>query len=241
MSETPILIAHSGGGINGYVYTNSQEAILQSIANGYRVIEVDVSMTSDGVPVLTHDFKPDNEHIFSATPTLAMFLKQPMECGLTPLTLVDFLKLVNNFDGTIILDIGHSIDKNRRKSYLAFVSWLKENPLPESRPKILLQACSPEEVKLYKDLGYDGSMLHYSCLDITRLKRDVIMLVESGIQTISIANGDVDKKTEDLEYVKNANIFYFVHTVNHMSRLRKITASGAAGVFTDRLLSIGEE
>lgn len=94
ISDSPILIAHSGGGINGYVYTNSKEAILQSIASGYRVIEVDVSMTSDGVPVLSHDFRPDHEQLFNSLPTLEVFLNTPMECNLTPLTLSDFVKLI---------------------------------------------------------------------------------------------------------------------------------------------------
>ena len=35
------LIAHAGGGIEGKVYTNSKEAVLNSLNNGYRFIELD--------------------------------------------------------------------------------------------------------------------------------------------------------------------------------------------------------
>jgi len=50
-------IAHAGGGINGVTYTNSLEAITSSIARGYRLIELDLLVSSDGYIVAAHDWK----------------------------------------------------------------------------------------------------------------------------------------------------------------------------------------
>ena len=49
-------IAHAGGAIDGYVYTNSLEAVERSIALGARYIELDLMKTSDGELVAAHDW-----------------------------------------------------------------------------------------------------------------------------------------------------------------------------------------
>lgn len=50
------LIAHAGGGINNIKYTNSLEAINNSIKLGYKLIEIDLIETSDNKLVGAHDW-----------------------------------------------------------------------------------------------------------------------------------------------------------------------------------------
>lgn len=50
-------IAHAGGAIDGYVYTNTLEAVENSISHGAKYIELDLRTTSDGYLVATHDWK----------------------------------------------------------------------------------------------------------------------------------------------------------------------------------------
>ncbi len=50
------LIAHAGGVIDGYLGTNSLEALKESARLGYSIIEVDIMTTSDGKFVLNHDW-----------------------------------------------------------------------------------------------------------------------------------------------------------------------------------------
>ena len=52
----PRLIAHAGGDIYGIRMTNSLQALDRSYEEGFRFIEVDICLTSDGVPVLLHDW-----------------------------------------------------------------------------------------------------------------------------------------------------------------------------------------
>ena len=49
------LIAHAGGVINGKVYTNSKEALMNAIDNRFRYIEMDLYMTPEGDVVCSHD------------------------------------------------------------------------------------------------------------------------------------------------------------------------------------------
>ena len=54
-------IAHAGGGIDNFKYTNSIEAINQSINNGFKLIEIDLHETTDNIFVGIHDWENFNE------------------------------------------------------------------------------------------------------------------------------------------------------------------------------------
>ena len=49
-------IAHAGGGIDQYIYTNSKEAIYKSIKNGFKLIEIDLQETDDEIFIGVHDW-----------------------------------------------------------------------------------------------------------------------------------------------------------------------------------------
>lgn len=52
------MIAHGCGGIDGYVYTNSLEALKQSVKRGYKYIETDLLKTTDGSTFFAaHDYE----------------------------------------------------------------------------------------------------------------------------------------------------------------------------------------
>ena len=48
------LIAHAGGAIDGYTYTNSKYALINALDNGFHYIELDLCVTPQGV-VCSHD------------------------------------------------------------------------------------------------------------------------------------------------------------------------------------------
>lgn len=80
------LIAHGGGGALQR-YANSCEAIEKSMRDGFHVIEVDVSMTADNIPVLSHDFNPDEELYWKHWPSSAEFLSTLLDGRYHPLSL----------------------------------------------------------------------------------------------------------------------------------------------------------
>ncbi|TNE57163.1 MAG: hypothetical protein EP344_11530, partial [Bacteroidetes bacterium] len=49
-------IAHGGGGVDGIPYTNSLEALNLSYSRGFRMFELDIQKTTDGVFVAAHDW-----------------------------------------------------------------------------------------------------------------------------------------------------------------------------------------
>lgn len=74
-------IAHAGGSIQGYRYTNSLEAIQCAMSHGVTFIELDLCITSDGQLVAWHDwtFKWDG------APTYAAFMARKIDGLFTPL------------------------------------------------------------------------------------------------------------------------------------------------------------
>jgi glycerophosphoryl diester phosphodiesterase len=60
----PRLIAHAGGIYEGKVYTNSIAALEQSYAAGYRLLEVDLNLTTDNQIVLLHDWDYTVESVY---------------------------------------------------------------------------------------------------------------------------------------------------------------------------------
>jgi glycerophosphoryl diester phosphodiesterase len=51
------LVAHAGGDIDGNPYTDSREALLLSIRNGFHLVELDFVKTRDGDWFIAHDWK----------------------------------------------------------------------------------------------------------------------------------------------------------------------------------------
>lgn len=57
ISDTARFIAHAGGIINGKIYTNSLDALNNSYKDGFRLMELDLTHTTDGAIIAVHDWE----------------------------------------------------------------------------------------------------------------------------------------------------------------------------------------
>ena len=89
------LIAHAGGGIDGEVYTNSKEAVINSLNNGYRFIELDLYQTADSDFVCLHNLSDFNKMTASDYQTIdsKTFISKKLYGKLTPMTLQDAIEI----------------------------------------------------------------------------------------------------------------------------------------------------
>jgi hypothetical protein len=81
-------IAHAGGAINGYSYTNSLEALNESYKKGFRLFELDIIKTKDNHFVAAHDWKhwkKQTEYNGNLPVDLNIFLKYNICSKYTPL------------------------------------------------------------------------------------------------------------------------------------------------------------
>lgn len=81
-------IAHAGGRIDGFTYTNSLEALNLSYKKGFRIFELDIIKTSDNVFVAAHDWdhwKSITGYKGNIPVSREVFLKQKIIDRFTPL------------------------------------------------------------------------------------------------------------------------------------------------------------
>ena len=81
-----VYIAHAGGNINSYCYSNSLEAVRNTLAHGLDCMELDLCMTSDGQLVAWHDWDFEWDHV----PEHDQFMARKIYDAFTP---IDFLRI----------------------------------------------------------------------------------------------------------------------------------------------------
>jgi hypothetical protein len=101
-------IAHAGGLYQGSVYTNSVAALQHSYEQGYRLMEVDLNLTTDNQVVLLHDWDRTVQMVYGITPgrrDLATFLADTQAARFRPATLDDLaVWLAVHPDVRVVLD-----------------------------------------------------------------------------------------------------------------------------------------
>jgi len=89
-SDTSRFIAHAGGLINDHIYTNSLEALDTSYAKGFRLFELDLTLSKDHQIIALHDWerwKTVTNSLASPPVSKSIFLNQPLYDSLTPLSM----------------------------------------------------------------------------------------------------------------------------------------------------------
>lgn len=123
-------VAHALGGIDGFKYTNSREALEQSYNNGFKLFEVDVKLTSDRKAVCVHgwaqkDYKErlgmeyNEENPIMDYSTFMNVKVQGKYTTLSFKDLANFMKQHN--DMYVIIDIGCKSYEETKEIYTKIV------------------------------------------------------------------------------------------------------------------------
>ncbi len=131
-----VFCAHAGGDAGGELYTNSKEAFLESYSEGYRVFEIDLTLTDDGQLVACHDANTwrkiagyATEENPSAGPayTHQNFMASSLYDVYTPLDCKALLKLLKKYpDAYLITDTKSTDLTTVYKQFSALVACAKE-------------------------------------------------------------------------------------------------------------------
>ena len=149
------LIAHSGGEIDGYVYTNSLEALQRATERGYRYIELDLSFTSDSVLVAAHSWEffnriTGNSHLEDSAPSLEQFTSQRIHGRYTPLTAEEINRYFMEHDSLYLVTDKVSDPEALGKYF------------PDLKKRMVVEAFSYEEYEELCNRGYFRVL--YSCM-----------------------------------------------------------------------------
>lgn len=217
--------AHAGSG-RFHMYGNSQEAFDDAIGRGFGVIEADVMMTADGVPVMSHRFRPNNEIVFDKTPTLDAFLSTKVNGKYTPLSLDMFIKRYERSGVYISIDPSPAIrscDLGR-----GLISYLKAHATETFLAKIIYQINGLEQLKMMAEDNPFGA-LHYGLdaeLDgrdhLCKLQWLIPALKAVGVGSVSISDFPIsdDVSVEKIvSMLKEAGVEIVVVGVNSTRRV----------------------
>ena len=222
------LIAHAGGIGNHRTYTNSLEALDNSVARGYTAIEIDLSWTSDHHLVLVHDWDREFEKLFDRSPgllTLTEFRSTPSAHGLSHLSLKDLGSwLLDNPDVLVITDI-----KEHNTDGLLLIA----EEYPEQRHRIVPQIYRPESYLKVRELGYDHVVFSLYRSDLSD-QQIVDFAIDNPLFGLTMPVRRAMEGTLPAELAAKG-VRVFVHTVNDYPTVDKLRTQGVYGVYTDWL------
>lgn len=236
------VMAHALGAINGQVYLNSKESFIESYNKGYRLFEVDLAQTSDGVWVCRHNWKESlGQWNGSGTKVLSSkeFLSTPIYGKCTPMSLKDLFVLLKNYpDAYVLFDSKKYATRNYSNTLADYSQYLKiaygvgaESVLKRIVPQIYNES-------MYSALEYLDVFPNYlyslwKDYSMNELIRVADFCQKNKIFGVSISRSNWSKESQRLFDKKNISLY--VYTVNNLSEAKRYIEEGAAGICTDMI------
>lgn len=147
-------IAHAGGGIDGYIYTNSKEAVFQSISEGFSYIELDLMLSNDDNLLCMHNLKEFNKMTNvdedQPSPSTKEFLSRRIYKKYSPLTLSEALEIQKVHPYILVCD-----KTTNPKILNRFIN-------PNVRYRVYVEAQSGDEYYDLQKYGYHAMLALYN-------------------------------------------------------------------------------
>lgn len=228
-------VSHAMGQIEGKYYTNSLEAFKNAYTGGgYRVFEVDFSITRDNKIVLKHDWT--NEHGLPKfeegyIPTLEEFKNEKIWGKYTTLDLKDLIQLMKDFpDIYIITDSKYGDYKTVVEEFQQLVDCAEDDK--ECLDRIIVQ--------IYNNDMFDAveSVYHFENYIYTLYQRGYSNLDELAEfcrnNDIPVVVLPYDWWNNDVkEILGSNNLRVYLHTINDEKKVMEYFEQGVDGIYTD--------
>ncbi|MFD1363698.1 phosphatidylinositol-specific phospholipase C/glycerophosphodiester phosphodiesterase family protein [Lentibacillus salinarum] len=227
------LIAHAAGGIEGNKYTNSKEAFLNSYENGYKLFEIDLSLTSDKRLVARHGWdKPFGQSFFrpSKVPEFNEFMNDPYYNKYTPMNFKMILDLLKEYpDIYVILDGKVKSPEDTKKLYEKVNDAVKD--LDQSiTNRIIPQMFYKEDVEIIRQYGFHDLLYVVGREDYTP-ESLVEFCMSNDINAVSLSKNRTNKSM--IDKLSKHNIKIYMYTLNKKNTMKKYFEQGVNGFFTD--------
>lgn len=231
LDSLPKEIIHAGGAVDGVVGTNSLEALNESYQKGYRFLELDFVMSSDGIPVCLHDWSPVHSSSLGSTPISAeKFLKVKILDRFTSLT-IDTLAMwmSEHTDAYIITDV-------KDDNIAALRTIAKTHP--EIMPRLIPQIYQYHEYAPVRALGYSNIIftlyalpryedkVHATNYNLSFAKKNSLLAITMDVEIIT------DHPFLVTRY-NRAEVPLFIHTVNGKDEKQTLYEKGISCIYTD--------
>lgn len=216
------IIMHALGGIDGYDYTNSKEALELSIKKKRKLYEIDVNLSSDNKLVLSHSNKVDKSQ--------AEFERGKTKGGFTPATLEMVLdKMEQNKDMILVTDVKGSDYTKVAEALFSEIKKRDEDIVSRVVPEIYNEAT----FKLTKN-KFGFQKMIYTLYKDRKSDVEVVKFVKDNLKNIPIVVMSKTRFNEKLNWqLRRMGVRTFVHTINDEKEIIDFRKKGAYGIFTD--------
>lgn len=235
------LIAHGLGQINGIPISNSKEALIQSYASGFRVLEADLIMTSDGVLALRHDnwrFATLVDGTFDkiyAPMSLAEFRSQKPASDLTTLTFEELILIMEDYPDLRIITDTKEVSLENAMVQLDQIVEIVNRYDPALFQRITPQFFSEEMYQRIKENQYPFTSYIYTLYQSDDTPEDVVAFMKKeGLTILTMAK---ERATSDfLSLLDQNGIHTCAHTVNEPAEMDELASLGVDSFYTDYYL-----
>ena len=224
------VIAHGGGAYKGYETTNSVEALNSSIASGYKIIELDMELSSDGKIIMLHDWDRTAKDYYGAVFPKKLSQSQFMQLSVYgKFEVLTFDKLAailkEHPDVRIVTDC-----KGDNLSLLALIA----EQYPDFGSRFIPQIYDFDQWDKVRELGYKDIILTlYAMADPDP---DQILAFVKDHETYAVTMPDYIAVRGICKTLSDQGVVVYVHPVSEYEDARKFMGQGAYGVYTGSLL-----
>ena len=230
--EKPRFVAHGGGFIKGYDTTNSVEAVMQSIADGYKLIELDMDFSRDDKIIMIHDWDRTVRHYFGAP-----FARRPSGREFEQILIhgkfqtLTFKKLANILDEAEDIRIITDVKGDNIKILTAIAE-----QYPDYTRRMIPQIYTYEEYDIVKELGYDDIIL--TLYDMPEIDYDELLKFINSNDLFAVAVGDGhDYKFGNLKsMLAGDGVIIYYHPVKDFETAISAMEEGAYGIYANRVV-----
>lgn len=240
-------IGHSFGAVNGDTYTGSWEAFEENYAQGRRVMEVDILLTSDGKCVLKHEWDvPAQEGISEEhIPDEETFLNARIDGNYTPMSFEQLCALMIEYpDLWVVTDTKYTEEEEISKQFEAMMNAIENTGGGHSEilDRFIVQVYNEQMYELLSS-KYDFKTYIFTMYqrfytdDTVGIFRDVCRYcVNNGIEVVTLKHRRYKNYGEEIQKIADTyGIKLYVHTVNDLDAANELLDAGVMGICTDEI------
>ena len=224
------VIAHGGGAWKGLETTNSVEALNAAIKNGYKIIELDMELSSDQKIIMLHDWDRTAMYYYGTSfdrkITQSKFLNLSIYGSLEVLTFEKLAKIMErNQDFKIITDT--------KGDNLELLTKIAEE-YPELVGRIIPQIYNYDQWSRVKNLGYNDIIFTLYAMPDLDTKKLISFVQDHDIYAVTMPDYVAAKGY--CSQLSKTGIIVYVHPVSGFEDAQKFMKMGAYGVYSGTLL-----
>ncbi len=227
-------IAHNGGGIDGKTGTDSREAWELSYRRGVRIIDADLSFTTDNHLVLRHSWTNDDleQDYFPNVPTLEQFKAALILKKYHPITVEDMINFMASHD-----DVYVAADSkvSPTKIYSVLVETAKRMNAEEVLSRIIVSLYSTKDIDWvkavypFKNFALRQYGWQHNWYELAEF------CVKNDIHAVNIFDFVIDADPEGVKILTSKGIHIFAAIINSLRQLQGYKDLGVTGAVSDYL------